>query len=194
MKRRGADVANLMFLRLKRLVVVLACGSSLAWPQSPLVQITAIRSWSFAEVTRIVIDASAPCEFKTGQAQAPERLYLDIAHARPLINGQRSTVQPINDPRVRQVRIAETTPEVTRIVFDLAGPVDFRITTLDAPDRLVIELQLKSGSAAPGRAPSAAAGVNPGVNPQEPGLPRDTPFPWGAPPCCRCPSTLRETR
>jgi N-acetylmuramoyl-L-alanine amidase len=171
--------AEPLFLRLKRAAAVLVFGSSLAWSQSPPAQITAVRFWSFAEVTRIVIDTSAPCEFKTGQAQAPERLYLDITHARPLVNGQRSTTQPINDPRVRQIRIAETTPEVTRIVFDLAGPVDFRITTLDAPDRLVVELQLKSGNVAPGKTPSTALT---GVNPQELGLPPGHPVPLGSAP------------
>jgi N-acetylmuramoyl-L-alanine amidase len=168
-----------MFMRLKRTAAILAFGSHFAWPQSPPVQITAIRFWSFAEVTRIVIDTSAPCEFKTGQAQAPERLYLDIAHARPLVNGQRSSTQPINDSRVRQVRVAEMTPEVTRIVFDLTGPVDFRITTLDAPDRLVVELQLKAGNVAAGRAPSAALTD---VNQKESGLPPGHPVPLGSAP------------
>ena len=68
--------AEPLFLRLKRAAAVLVFGSSLAWSQSPPAQITAVRFWSFAEVTRIVIDTSAPCEFKTGQAQAPDRLYL----------------------------------------------------------------------------------------------------------------------
>jgi N-acetylmuramoyl-L-alanine amidase len=166
-------------LKLKRAAAIFAFGCSVAWSQSPPVQISAIRFWSYAEVTRIVIETTGPCEFKQGQAQAPERLYLDVAHSRPLINGQRSATQAINDARVRQVRIAETVPEVTRIVLDLTGPVDFRITTLDSPDRLVVELQLKSGSVPPNSTPRAAAA---GVSPQESGLPPGHPVPLGSAP------------
>jgi len=49
----------------------------------------------------------------------------------------------IDDHLVKRVRIAETAPGVTRIVFDLNGnsqSVDFKVSRLDTPDRLVIEL------------------------------------------------------
>src|ERR1019366_9633648 len=129
-----------MSLRFIGTAVLFTLGSSPVWCQSSPVQLTAVRSWSFTDLTRIVIETSAPCEFKTGQVHAPERLYLDLAPARPLLSQQRTAV---GDSRVRQIRVAETAKQVTRVVFDLVDLVDHRITTLEAPDRIVVEMQLK---------------------------------------------------
>lgn len=149
---------NRVWLRLTRAAAVLALGSSPLCCQSSPVQVTAIRSWSFTELTRIVIETSGPCDFKTGQVHSPERLFLDLAPARPSLNQQRT---PVGDPRVRQFRVAETVPQVTRVVLDLVNPVDYRITTLDAPNRIIVELQLKAKTAP---SPVAAAG---NANPPE---------------------------
>ncbi len=66
---------------------------------------------------------------------------MDILHARPWIAQRRYVSHQTGDKLVRRVRIAETSAGTTRIVFDLVNPSDFRITKLDAPDRMVIELR-----------------------------------------------------
>jgi N-acetylmuramoyl-L-alanine amidase len=139
-----------MWLRFIGVVALFTLGSSPVWCQSAPVQVTAVRSWSFNELTRIVIETSAPCEFKAGQLRAPERLFLDLAPARPLLTQQRTAV---GDSRVRQIRVAEAAKEVTRVVFDLVNQVDYRITTLEAPDRIIVEIQLKGK---PGAVPVAS--------------------------------------
>jgi N-acetylmuramoyl-L-alanine amidase len=136
-----------MPLRLTNVGAICALAP-LLWGQSQSepAQVTAVRSWSFAELTRVAIETSGPCEFKAGHVHDPERLYLDIAPSRPAISQARTQV---GDTRLRQIRVAETVKGVTRVVFDLAGGVDYRITTLDSPYRIVVEIQLRSATGAP---------------------------------------------
>jgi N-acetylmuramoyl-L-alanine amidase len=113
----------------------------IAGANSDLIQVTAVRSWSFPEVTRIILETTGPFEFKADRAQNPERLFFDILNARPLINQKRLFTHEVGDSLVQRIRVAETAPGTTRIVFDLAAPAKFNVTRLDTPDRMVIELR-----------------------------------------------------
>ncbi len=69
------------------------------------------------------------------------------------------TVIPVSDHFVRQIRVAEPQPNVTRVVLDLEAPVESTTSRLDNPTRLIIELRA-AGSApettkAPVREPPA---------------------------------------
>ena len=56
------------------------------------------------------------------------------------------TVIPVSDHLVRQIRVAEPQPNVTRVVLDLETPVDPTISRLDNPTRLIIELRAAGGT------------------------------------------------
>jgi N-acetylmuramoyl-L-alanine amidase len=56
---------------------------------------------------------------------------------------------PVNDGRVKEIRVAEVSPGKTRIVFDLEGPADVISSQLVNPDRLMIEIRPKNGSPTP---------------------------------------------
>lgn len=142
---------------------------ALAASNSGLIQVTNVRSWSHSDSTRVIVETTGPFEYQSDRAFNPDRLYIDILHARPWIAQRRLATREIGDKLVRRVRIAETSPGVTRIVFDLVDPADFRITKLDAPDRMVIELRpLKTP------APPVYAAVRPAGRPAfvYPPLPR----------------------
>lgn len=130
-----------MFWRFNGLVLVLGLLPAFAVPNSGIIQVTGIRSWSHADSTRVIIETTGPFEFKSDRAFLPDRLFIDIANARPLFAGRRTTTKQIGDRLVQRVRAAELTPRTTRIVFDLAAPAEMKITKLDAPDRLVVELR-----------------------------------------------------
>jgi N-acetylmuramoyl-L-alanine amidase len=116
-----------------------------------IIQVTGVRSWTHPDSTRVIVDVSGPFEFHADRALHPDRLFIDIFHARPWIANRRSTIhEMIGDKLVQRVRVAETAPGTTRVVFDLQSAVDFQISTLDTPDRLVIELK-------PARRPYAPA-------------------------------------
>jgi N-acetylmuramoyl-L-alanine amidase len=112
-----------------------------AAPNSGLIQVTSIRSWSHTDSTRVVIQTSGPFEFRSDRARNPDRLFFDILRARPWIAQRRFASHEIGDKLVRRVRIAETAPGTTRIVFDLVNNADYNVTKLEAPDRMVIEFR-----------------------------------------------------
>jgi len=127
--------------RISWTAALLALPPTLAASNSGLIRVTNVRSWSYADSTRVIIETTGPFEFRSDHATNPDRLFVDIQHARPWIAKRRFATHEIGDKLVRRVRIAEPSPDTTRIVFDLANPSDFKITRLDAPDRMVIELR-----------------------------------------------------
>jgi N-acetylmuramoyl-L-alanine amidase len=108
---------------------------------SGVIQVTGVRSWSHADSTRVIIEMTGPFEFKSDRAVGPDRLFFDIFHAEPWIAHRRFASHEIGDGLVKRVRIAETAPHMTRIVFDLVSPAEFKVSRLEAPDRMVIEVR-----------------------------------------------------
>ncbi len=130
-----------MFWRLRRTAAILGLLPAIAAANTGLIQVTGVRSWSHTDSTRVIVETSGPIEFKSDRANSPDRLFFDILHARPWLQHRRLAVYQINDNLVRRVRVAETSPGTTRIVFDLVGAAEFEVSTLDSPDRMVIELR-----------------------------------------------------
>lgn len=129
-----------MYRQLYEAAVILGLLPSLAAAGSGIIQVTGIRSWSHAGWTRVIIQTSGPFVYRSDRAYNPDRLFIDIADALPWIDHQHAATYAVGDGNVRQVRIAETAPHTTRVVFDLTGRIDFTISRLNAPDRMVIEI------------------------------------------------------
>jgi N-acetylmuramoyl-L-alanine amidase len=121
----------------------------LAAPNSGLIQVTGIRSWSHPDSVRVIIQTTGPFEYRADHAVNPDRLFFDILHARPLIDTHRFATRDIGGSLVYRVRIAETVPGTTRIVFDLYRPADFSVTRLDDPYRMVIEFRPRRSGVLP---------------------------------------------
>lgn len=109
-------------------------------------RVEAIRFWSFGDVTRIAIQTEGEYKLLSDQIPNPHRLYFDLNGLRPPANAHRGMQTiPVNDSRVKEIRVAEVSPGKTRIVFDLEGPVEVVSSQLVNPDRLMIEIRPKSG-------------------------------------------------
>jgi N-acetylmuramoyl-L-alanine amidase len=107
--------------------------------------ISAIRFWSFSDVTRIAIETIGDYKVTTDRVETPPRLVFDLHGLLPPTS-PRKGVQTfaVGDHLIRQIRVAETEPSVSRIVFDLEVPVEFASSQLLNPDRLMIEVRPKN--------------------------------------------------
>lgn len=125
--------------------------------------VTAVRNWSLGEITRVAVEISGEFEFRTDRLHNPERVYFDIVGARPSFEGKRAFRQTFEDDMlVRGVRVAETTPGVTRIVLDLAADVEVTTSRLANPTRLMIEARAtKSAPVVPTESAPAPPVVRP---------------------------------
>ena len=71
-------------------LAALALFASLAFAQSPRESVvTAVRTWTTTEATRVAIEVSGPFEFKYDRLRDPYRVYFDIKGASPRIDGRR---------------------------------------------------------------------------------------------------------
>lgn len=153
-----------MISRSWQVIALLAFLPAIAAPNSGTIRVTSVRAWSHPGSTRVVLETTGPFEYRSNRAWNPDRLFFDIVHARPWIDKRRSATREVNDALVKRVRIAETSPGTTRIVFDLASPAEFHVTRLDSPDRMVIEVRPsrpETQLTAHSRAGSAPAEIEP---------------------------------
>ena len=135
-----------------KLLAALAISATMLFAQSEraaLHSVTAIRSWSLTEVTRIAVEVSGEFHTRSDRLHNPERVYFDIVGARPRIDAKRTWSKEIGDKLVQRVRVAETIPGTTRIVLDLSGPVEVTTSQLSNPNRLIIELRAGTGPPIP---------------------------------------------
>jgi len=118
-------------------------------------QITGI-SWRGTDAgLEVVIDGTGPLHPTTFAEHAPERLVVDFSGAVPKSVDQ---VVDVHEGPLATVRVGRS-PSGTRIVFDLAGPSHFRVTS-QIPGRRVL-VSLAAGNAPPGGPPGRASGYQP---------------------------------
>jgi N-acetylmuramoyl-L-alanine amidase len=139
--------------RLTSLIPILAClatASSLCAEASAApVALTSVRVWSVGSVTRIAIQLTGDVTFKRDQILQPPRLFLDLQGCVIKLEPGYSRVMNVDDPLVERIRIALNQQTVARVVFDLKKPVDYEISQLANPYRLMIELRAKGSGPRP---------------------------------------------
>ncbi len=104
--------------------------------------VTAVRFWTLGDVTRIAVETDGEFQLRSDRLQNPDRLFFDLIGTRPNIGGKGLNVIPVSDRLVKQIRVAETQHNVTRIVLDMEAPAEATTSRLENPDRLIIEVRL----------------------------------------------------
>jgi N-acetylmuramoyl-L-alanine amidase len=139
---------------------------------------TTVRFWTLNDATRVVIETTGEFTFTSDRAYTPDRIFFDVKGARLRIGsskGQRTVA--VGDRLLKQIRVAETQPGVTRVVFDLDAAADFTASQLTNPSRLIVEL--RPGVSMP--EPQSVAVVDPPVQTRSAPVAAKIPPPSSAP-------------
>jgi N-acetylmuramoyl-L-alanine amidase len=143
---------NQVRLRIVLFAFLIATGLQAAEPKDTH-HVKAVRFWTLGDVTRIAVETDGTFQVRSDRLENPDRLFFDLVGTQPSLGEKNLTVIPVSDHLVRQIRVAETQRNVTRIVLDMEGPAVATTSHLDNPNRLIIEL----------RAPSQAVAAKPAV-------------------------------
>lgn len=138
---------------------VAAAASAQTSGAAGLGELRSIRTWSTAEATRVVVELSRETKWKHGRLSNPERLFIDFPETRLRLGPKPVYAAEVGDSRARRVRAAMKDPRTTRLVLDLAGDVEFELSHLTNPERLVIELRTRGAKTAKPAAPAEETSV-----------------------------------
>src|SRR5579883_377527 len=140
---------------------MLCAGTAFAASANAPSKVTAVRFWSLGDVTRVAIEVSSEFRYKSDRLNNPDRLFFDIQGSKPAIADTKAThVIPVGDAIVKQIRVAETQPGITRVVIDLEQSAEFTASQLSSPARLMIELRLKDRPSPPTTSVTGAKKLN----------------------------------
>ncbi len=103
--------------------------------------VTAVRFWSMTDTTRVVIETTDEFQFRSDHVPNPDRLFFDLMGMQVRMGPKGTHSISVGDKLLKQIRVAEPQPNVTRVVFDLETGVDFTASQLTNPNRLIIELR-----------------------------------------------------
>ena len=130
------------FLALSGLVTISGSAQSLQ-------SVRDVRFTSENDVTRVVIELSNEAVFHTERIDNPDRVFFDLPHFVPRLAAgkQRNAQLTVGGRHIRQIRVAENQPGLTRLVFDMESPeVVFKANIALDPPRLIVEFR-RSGAA-----------------------------------------------
>ncbi|MFJ3487576.1 N-acetylmuramoyl-L-alanine amidase [Pseudomonas sp. NPDC090202] len=145
--------------RRQLLLNMLLASAAFALPFSVnATQIRNARLWRSDSKLRLVFDLSGPVQYKTFTLTAPERIIIDVSGAR--LEGDFSQLALENTP-IKAIRSGHFGQGDTRIVLDLASPVQLNSFLLGPEgaqgNRLVVDLGHEAAARAPVQLAAAAA-------------------------------------
>jgi N-acetylmuramoyl-L-alanine amidase len=109
-------------------------------PPSGLRQVTAVRRWVGPNYLRIVIEVDSEAKFESVRLSNPDRIVVNLQNAhfsRELVG----KTFPVEDGFLRQIRVAQFSAGVARVVLDVNKIESYSIFSLPNPFRLVIDVQ-----------------------------------------------------
>ena len=132
-----------------------------ARPKGGPVQVTEIHNWVGPSYTRVVIEAKGPFQYNTLRLSHPDRIVFDLTNARVSHAMQQKSV-PVDGAFLRDIRVGQFKPNVTRVVLDVKNINDYSAFSLPNPFRLIIDVhglpsETTKNTAEHGRADSPSA-------------------------------------
>ncbi|HXH49331.1 MAG TPA: N-acetylmuramoyl-L-alanine amidase [Terriglobia bacterium] len=103
------------------------------------VEVTEIHNWVGPSYTRVVIAAQGPFQYTTLRLSHPDRIVFDLPNTRLSRDLLKKSV-PINGAFLREIRVGQFKPDVTRVVLDVKDINDFSAFPVPNPFRLIIDV------------------------------------------------------
>ncbi|MDY6950848.1 MAG: N-acetylmuramoyl-L-alanine amidase [Thermodesulfobacteriota bacterium] len=109
-----------------------------------LSEVNNLRFWSNPSYTRVVIDVDGEVPYshrllrKDPAIGKPQRLYVDLGHAR--MGANLKPIVPIGDDLLSDARAGQYTRDTVRVVLDIKSIDDFNIFSLRNPFRIVLDI------------------------------------------------------
>jgi N-acetylmuramoyl-L-alanine amidase len=103
------------------------------------VEVTEIHKWVGPNYTRVVIGGQAPFKYNTLRLSHPDRIVFDLPNTRVSQALLKDSVS-VNGAYLRDVRVGQFKPDVTRIVLDVKDIADYSAFPLQNPYRLIIDV------------------------------------------------------
>ena len=107
---------------------------------SGLRQVAAIRHWVGPNYLRIVIEVGGEVKFESLRLSNPDRIVIDLQNAHVNLDMANKPV-PVENGFLKQIRLAQYTPNTARVVLDVEKIESYSIFSLPNPFRLVIDVQ-----------------------------------------------------
>jgi N-acetylmuramoyl-L-alanine amidase/putative methionine-R-sulfoxide reductase with GAF domain len=113
-----------------------------ATPQdlSKLSHITAIRHWSSADSSTVVLDLEDQVQYEAHRLSGPDRIYFDL-HDTALASELAGKTIDIGDALLARVRVAQPVSGLTRIVLETRGNSNYSVSLEPNPYRLVVQVR-----------------------------------------------------
>ncbi len=106
--------------------------------------LTDVRYWSGPSATTVAIDVDENVHYEINRLAGPDRIYLDLRSSR-LDSGLWGRKFPVNDARLRAIRVAEHEGPVTRVTLETQHFSDYSVIPEPHSHRLLIELRNPPG-------------------------------------------------
>jgi hypothetical protein len=108
-----------------------------------MVAVRKIQQESASNHARIIIALDAGAEYRKARLTNPDRIYFDISNA-TLSSDFQNRIVPVQSELLKKVRVAQNASDVVRVVFDISETIDYSVSELKDPFRIVIDLYPRS--------------------------------------------------
>jgi N-acetylmuramoyl-L-alanine amidase len=124
-----------------------------AQPRATKALVTGVRHWSTPDYTRIAIDLEDEIQYDSGRIPSPDRIYFDLKGTR-LSSVLKGKSFDVDDGFLKQIRVAQFVPGVTRIVLEVGDDVgEYSAFLLPNPYRLIVDIHGKQSAKLMARTP-----------------------------------------
>jgi N-acetylmuramoyl-L-alanine amidase len=108
-------------------------------PGGRLLTVSDVRYWEGTDYVRIVISVDEEAKFDAVRLTHPDRIVMDLpgTHLSQSLKGKSF---PIGNGFLRDVRVAQFKPDVSRVVLDVSKLNDYSVFTLPNPFRVIIDV------------------------------------------------------